>query len=204
MFETLVASDTVIFGSERSVLPRFFLYMYRCFKDQEVTWLRPDAGSDEVQGCADSITHLSISSNTVEPVTADQAGLNFAKVCWRQSTTAPMRMALCWPSLILLIYAFSIHANAAATSYTLSTELTNFVPTCAQECFISFLDTNFPTSACSSKPMLDCLCSHNGTTGYTVGEGAVQCIISEINIGFCKGDDAKGESWSTTKCWTES
>jgi hypothetical protein len=97
-------------------------------------------------------------------------------------------MALCWPRLILLIYAISPFAHAA---FTLTPELTKFVPTCAQDCFISFLDSNFDTATCGTQPALDCLCSHNTTTGYTVGEGAVQCIISEDNVGFCKGNDAQ-------------
>ncbi|KAE9375495.1 hypothetical protein N431DRAFT_463577 [Stipitochalara longipes BDJ] len=98
-------------------------------------------------------------------------------------------MALCWLSLILLlIYTFSTYANA---SFTLTPEVTNFIPTCAQACFISFLDSNFEPTTCGTTPALDCLCSHNTTTGYTVGEGAVQCIISEDNIGFCKGNDAQ-------------
>lgn len=99
-------------------------------------------------------------------------------------------MALCWPSLILLLSAFLTYANAA---FTLSSELTKFVPTCAQACFISFLDSNFDTVTCGTTPALDCLCSHNTTTGYTVGEGAVQCIISEDNVGFCKGNDAQSK-----------
>jgi hypothetical protein len=97
-------------------------------------------------------------------------------------------MALCWPSLILLICAILTYANA---SFTLTPEVTNFIPSCAQTCFISFLDSNFNTATCGTTPTLDCLCSHNTTTGYTVGEGAVQCIISEDNIGFCKGNDAQ-------------
>lgn len=101
-----------------------------------------------------------------------------------------MRMALCWPSLILLTLAFSTYATAA---FTLTPELTKFVPTCAQACFISFLDLNFDTATCGTAPTLDCLCSQNTTTGYTVGEGAVQCILSEDNVGFCKGNDAESK-----------
>jgi hypothetical protein len=101
-------------------------------------------------------------------------------------------MALCWPSLFLLLL-YSTFANAAIT---LSAELTNFVPACAQECFESFLQSNFPTSVCTSIPTLACLCSNNSTSGYTVGEGAVQCIISEDSIGGCQGVDAKGQSSS--------
>jgi hypothetical protein len=106
-------------------------------------------------------------------------------------------MALCWPSLILLTYAFSNYANAA---FILTPELTKFVPTCAQACFLSFLDSNFDAGICDPAPTLDCLCSHNTTTGYTVGEGAVQCIISEDNIGFCKGNDAerKSKPWKSS------
>ncbi|CZT12835.1 uncharacterized protein RAG0_16516 [Rhynchosporium agropyri] len=101
-------------------------------------------------------------------------------------------MALSWPSLILLAFSFSARVNAASKSnYTLTPELTSFIPSCAQECFISFLDANFPIGTCSAKPNLECLCSKNGTSGYTIGEGAVQCVISEINIGFCKGNSAK-------------
>ena len=104
-------------------------------------------------------------------------------------------MALCWPSLLLLIYAVSINADS---TYTLTPEVTNFIPTCAQTCFISFLDSNFDTSTCGTTPTLDCLCSHNTTTGYTVGEGGVQCIISEDNIGFCKGNDAQSTLHSSS------
>ncbi len=101
-------------------------------------------------------------------------------------------MASCWPRLLFLLIVYALHASAATV--TLTPELTNFVPACAQECFKSFIVTNLPSSPCSNTPTLDCLCSHNTTTGYTIGEGAVQCIISETNIGFCSGADAKGES----------
>lgn len=102
---------------------------------------------------------------------------------------AYMRMALFRP-LLLLIFTYITVANAA--NFTLTPELTNFVPPCAQACFISFLDLNFQSSVCTTEPGLDCLCSHNTTSGYTVGEGAVQCIISEQQVGNCKGNDAKG------------
>lgn len=97
-------------------------------------------------------------------------------------------MALCWPSLLVLIFTFIISVDA--TNFSLTNELTNFIPSCAQECFISFLDANFQSSGCSSSPSLDCLCSHNTTTGYTIGEGAVQCILGEASTGLCKGNDA--------------
>jgi hypothetical protein len=107
------------------------------------------------------------------------------------SSTVPTRMATCWPSLLLLLLHI-LSIRATTVSYTLTSEITKFIPSCAQECFKSFLDVNFLSTTCSTTPTLDCLCSHNSTSGYTAGEGAVQCIISEVNIGFCKGNDAKG------------
>ncbi|KAG0652660.1 hypothetical protein D0Z07_0246 [Hyphodiscus hymeniophilus] len=99
-------------------------------------------------------------------------------------------MSLCWSNLLLLSL---ITTHAIAANISLSAELTNFVPACGQQCFESFLYSNFPTSVCTSTPTLACLCSHNSTSGYTVGEGAVQCIISEDSFGGCHGADAKEE-----------
>lgn len=77
-------------------------------------------------------------------------------------------------SLVLVLYA--IHAGAANT--ILSTELTNLLPVCAHACFSSFLDLNFASSKCGINPTLDCLCTTKSTSEYTVGEGAVQCVLS--------------------------
>lgn len=32
---------------------------------------------------------------------------------------------------------------------------------------------------------MECLCQHTGSTGYTVGEGATECIVAENNINNC-------------------
>ncbi|RDW81939.1 hypothetical protein BP6252_03051 [Coleophoma cylindrospora] len=98
------------------------------------------------------------------------------------------------PICLLLLYAVPASVtstNANITNISLSPELTNFIPSCAQACFISFIEAEFPNSACTTSPTLDYLCSHNTTSGYTIGEGAVQCILSEDQIGFCKGRDAE-------------
>lgn len=53
-----------------------------------------------------------------------------------------------------------LHAIAtAAAKTTLSTELTNLIPSCAQDCFISFLDFNFALGKCGIYPTIDCLCT---------------------------------------------
>lgn len=103
-------------------------------------------------------------------------------------------MALCWPSLLVHLLLLSLHLEQIHASISLSNELTNFIPACARACFESFLENSFPASICSDNPTLDCLCSSNSISGYTVGEGAVQCIAAEDNIGFCTGTDANSES----------
>ncbi|RDW62593.1 hypothetical protein BP5796_10895 [Coleophoma crateriformis] len=98
------------------------------------------------------------------------------------------------PICLLLLYAVPASVTSTSaniTNISLSPELTNFIPSCAQACFISFIEAEFPISARSTSPTLDYLCSHNTTSGYTIGEGAVQCILSEDQIGFCTGRDAE-------------
>ena len=106
-----------------------------------------------------------------------------------------MKMILLPSSILVLLYAFPSTRLVSAQSsssgaYTFSNDITAFIPSCAQTCFSSFVQANFPISVCSSTPSLDCLCSHNSTSGYTIGEGALQCIISEDNVGFCQGINA--------------
>lgn len=104
-------------------------------------------------------------------------------------------------SFLALIYLFAttsfVTAQTSSSSiYTLGDDITEFVPICAQSCFASFLSANFPVSACTTSPTLDCLCTQKSTTGYTVGEGALQCIIAEENVGTCNSDD---DNSSTSK-----
>lgn len=98
-------------------------------------------------------------------------------------------MALCFlcPLLILVLYLTLVKAH-----FSLSSELTKFIPLCAQQCFESFLDANYDESKAGQTPTLQFLCSNNSTSGYTVGEGAVSCILSEDEANFCTGDAAQG------------
>lgn len=105
-------------------------------------------------------------------------------------------------SFLALIYFLTI-ANlvtgqtTSSSIYNFGDDITAFVPECAQTCFASFLDANFPSSACTTSPTLDCLCTHKSSTGYTVGEGALQCIIAEENVGFCVvGDSVPEEAYN--------
>lgn len=104
---------------------------------------------------------------------------------------------------LLLLWAFTIPVFAAqattttsassssSTSYPfeLDSDVTDFIPSCALSCFESFLEANYNGTVCGSSPSLECLCAHTGSTGYTIGEGAVQCIVAENNVGACQGMD---------------
>lgn len=99
---------------------------------------------------------------------------------------------LLWATAIPLI---AVRATETASAYTttgldLGSDITAFVPSCARSCVESFIEVNFNTDLCGSSPSLQCLCSHTGSTGYTLGEGAVQCIVAENSIRACEGMSA--------------
>ncbi|KAK0668960.1 hypothetical protein QBC41DRAFT_112794 [Cercophora samala] len=78
-----------------------------------------------------------------------------------------------------------------------TSEILNFVPQCAQECFRSFIGANFDSRICGNSPSLQCLCRQTGLSGYTVGEGAVSCIIGESQLGSCQGRDSTSDTTTT-------
>lgn len=102
-----------------------------------------------------------------------------------------------------LLYAL-IHLIALAHAFTdLPGEVSRFIPACAEECFLSFLDVHLGASSsggrsssragrCRNDPSLQCLCSTTGTTPFTVGEGAVQCLTAEKRFGSCTEYTADG------------
>jgi hypothetical protein len=100
-------------------------------------------------------------------------------------------MALCFLCPIYVLFFYSILVKA---TFSLSPEVAKFIPGCAQLCFESFLDANYDEKKGGSTPSLQFLCSSNSTSGNTVGDGAISCILSEDKVKFCTGNDAKGTS----------
>jgi hypothetical protein len=102
----------------------------------------------------------------------------------------PRRMAFRLRLLLTTVWIIATsHLAAAATPFNLSSEVTAFIPSCARDCFLSFLSVNYAPITCGTSPGLQCLCAKEGVSGYTIGEGALQCIVAENSIGFCKGYD---------------
>lgn len=73
-----------------------------------------------------------------------------------------------------------------------SAELWAVVPPCAQRCLLSFIVANYARSTCGPAPSLQCLCSHVGPSGFTIGEGALECITAEKAIDGCSEEQANG------------
>ena len=83
---------------------------------------------------------------------------------------------------IYLFCLFTAHTWAGPLSTPspafLTPFLANKVPICAQPCLESFVADSFPPSVCSS-PSINCLCTSDSETGYTIGEGALSCLASD-------------------------
>ncbi|KAG6358912.1 hypothetical protein INS49_012432 [Diaporthe citri] len=103
---------------------------------------------------------------------------------------------LLWATTIPLLAVRATETTAASSTdgFELGSDLTAFIPSCAVSCFESFLEVNFNRDLCGSSPSLQCLCSHTGSTGYTIGEGAVQCIVAENSIRACEGMSAGSDT----------
>ncbi|KAL2134285.1 hypothetical protein VTI74DRAFT_542 [Chaetomium olivicolor] len=100
-------------------------------------------------------------------------------------------------SLLWLATWTILPAVAAVAAASISDEILNFVPPCAQTCFESFISNNFDARICGSSPSLQCLCRQRDKNGYTVGEGGMACVSHESRVGACQGVDAIGDAQMT-------
>lgn len=80
-----------------------------------------------------------------------------------------------------------VGAQSSSEISSLPSDTSDFVPSCALPCLLSFAQANYAATVCSTTPSLDCLCSNKGDSGFTFGEGALQCIISCPVAGPCQG-----------------
>lgn len=67
---------------------------------------------------------------------------------------------------------------STASPVPLTADLVERIPTCAQPCLQAFVADSFPSSVCSS-PSINCLCTSDSESGYTIGEGALSCLVSD-------------------------
>ncbi|KAI1643558.1 uncharacterized protein F4817DRAFT_250054 [Daldinia loculata] len=90
----------------------------------------------------------------------------------------------------LLIWITLLASFAAGAK--LGGDIAALVPTCAQPCLESFVVANYPSTDCTQNPTLQCMCSEQSHSGYTIGEGALQCISTEEQRGICDKKDIAG------------
>lgn len=118
-----------------------------------------------------------------------------------------MSMDVC---LRLLLYSLLLPFIRAGPLYTVSLTpyLAETQPTCAQACLDSFITENFPSSVCSRPLNFGCLCSSASVSGFTIGEGALRCLVStcpqsdeseaEAAYSVCRGiNNARPDTHST-------
>ncbi|ORY68794.1 uncharacterized protein BCR38DRAFT_138846 [Pseudomassariella vexata] len=89
------------------------------------------------------------------------------------------------PLLHQLLIWISISTAHGYMAHLVS-QVSAFIPDCAQDCVESFIELNFLSTACGASPSLQCLCSQHTQTGFTIGEGAVQCIVASDQLGYCR------------------
>ncbi|KAH7325943.1 hypothetical protein B0I35DRAFT_122520 [Stachybotrys elegans] len=94
------------------------------------------------------------------------------------------------PSTAFLILSLAALSSAQVHQPGVRDEVARFIPACAQACFRSFLAVNYGIQPCGPLPSLQCICSSRGASGFTVGEGAVQCISAERAFGSCSPEEA--------------
>ncbi|OAA38930.1 hypothetical protein BBO_06783 [Beauveria brongniartii RCEF 3172] len=69
---------------------------------------------------------------------------------------------------------------------SLRDDVAAYLPACAVPCLASFIAANYARGDDTDQYLtLDFVCAHRGRSGYTVAEGALQCLTAERSVGFC-------------------
>ena len=84
------------------------------------------------------------------------------------------------PYLLLLcsfLFFNSTLAGPQSSNHALYTRSSG-IPRCARPCIEDFISTSFSASSCRSSD-LTCLCTSDSASGFTLGEGALRCLVSD-------------------------
>lgn len=83
---------------------------------------------------------------------------------------------LLW-SLTFVLFPQVILAGPHFT-VSLSPHLTNVIPACARRCVETYILEDFHSAACREQQDLQCLCKSKSSSGFTLGERALQCTAA--------------------------
>ena len=91
-------------------------------------------------------------------------------------------MSLVFSLCLFLSFGF-LPSTLAGPQYTtfLSSQFSGLIAICARSCLEVFITTSFPTTTCADRYNINCLCTRESQTGFTLGEGAVRCIVSDCS-----------------------
>lgn len=84
-----------------------------------------------------------------------------------------------WPFLYLFLPQLTWAGPASTDLLTPTLQLV--IPSCAQTCLEFFIAEHFPSSICGPPPNFKCLCTSDSTSGFTLGEGALECFESSCD-----------------------
>lgn len=77
-----------------------------------------------------------------------------------------------------------LRARTSSTDTCLPQSLLSLLSDCAVNCIHNFATTFYPGATCADTSSLIYLCTQENTSGLTIGEGSLQCVVS-----FCTGQN---------------
>ncbi|KAJ5115392.1 hypothetical protein NUU61_001151 [Penicillium alfredii] len=80
---------------------------------------------------------------------------------------------------ILLLVVFCVAAESNTSNDSSDSSLLKMIPKCAQQCMESFIKSEYGPAECTSPSNAKCLCRTRNPSGFTLGEAALSCILSE-------------------------
>ncbi|PMB66811.1 hypothetical protein BM221_007807 [Beauveria bassiana] len=100
------------------------------------------------------------------------------------------RHALLTPLTAVILLHHARQPASAETTLSVPARLRDdvaaFLPACAVPCLASFIAANYARGDDTDQYLtLDFVCAYRGRSGYTVAEGALQCLTAERSVGFC-------------------
>lgn len=92
---------------------------------------------------------------------------------------------------ILAFVALLVCVSSSDCSSDLDNALQK-VPSCALPCVKNFINNEFEKRACCHRTDFACLCRTNSTSGLTLGEAALVCVVSSCPPSIASGADVYG------------
>lgn len=97
-----------------------------------------------------------------------------------------------WTTALHAAQHNAMHPRADSANVCIPTQLQSVVPSCSLACIKTFIANNYADLSCSATANLNLLCTTRTSSGLTIGEGSLQCVLSN-----CLGVDFQTQSGYT-------